>query len=187
MRVGGAVLPLLVPAGGGRQSRRLIRDDFLGGLDVAYSFGPPYGDRLVTQADLERLGVTRRELYRIAAGNLRTALDGVKLHGQSPTLMLEFGGMASSVILDAEFWEDQRGTVPGELVVGVPARDVVIITGSQSKQGMEKVRRAVDRIFFAGADNLLSRDLLVWRRGAWEVLRPVPADPGRRPPSDPPL
>jgi uncharacterized protein YtpQ (UPF0354 family) len=151
---------------------------------VAFSFGPPYGDRLVRGADLERLGVTLRDLRRLAAGNLNAELDRVLIHGEAPTRMLSFDGMECSVLLDVEFWEAQRGTVAGELVVGVPARDVVIVTGSESRQGMAKVRRAVDRVFFAGDEHLLSRDLLVWRRRAWEVLRPPPATPDKRRPSD---
>ena len=47
--------------------------------------------------------------------------------------------------------------MPGELVVGVPARDVVVVTGSQSAPGLEKARRCVERVFFAGGENLLSR------------------------------
>jgi uncharacterized protein YtpQ (UPF0354 family) len=183
--VGGAVLPLLVASEDERGIRDLVREDFLPGLVVAYSFGPPYGNRLVRGADLNRLGVTVRDLRRLAAGNLNAELDRVGIHGQSPTRMLSFDGLESSVLLDVEFWEEQRGTVPGELVVGVPARDVVIITGTESRQGMEKVRRAVDRVFFAGGEHLLSRDLLVWRRRAWEVLRPALAGPGRRQPIDP--
>jgi uncharacterized protein YtpQ (UPF0354 family) len=173
---GGSILPVLVAVDDDHGTPGLLRDEFLGGLAVAYSFGPPYGERLIGRADLGRLGLTRADLHRLAAGNLRAALDRVRIHGEPPSLMLSFDGLESSALLDAEFWEDLRGTVPGELVVGVPARDVVIVTGSWSRQGMERVRRAVDRIFFAGGPGLLSRDLLVWRRRAWEVLRPVARD-----------
>jgi uncharacterized protein YtpQ (UPF0354 family) len=183
---GSTVLPLLVPAEDDWSRVDLVRDEFLADLAVAYSFGPPYGRRFVGRADLERLDLTRRELFRIAARNLRTALRRVKLHGQPPALMLSFHGLESSALLEPELWEDLRGTVPGELVVGVPARDVVIVTGSWSQQGMEKARRAVDRIFFAGDQHLLSRDLLVWRRRAWEVLPPQVPSPDSRRPSAPP-
>lgn len=178
------ILPLLVADGDEHDTRGCVRDQFLNGLAVAYSFGPPYGKRLLTHDDLDRLGATRRELHRLAAGNLRAALDRAQIVGQPPALMLSFDGLESSVLLDAPFWEDLSGTVPGEVVVGVPARDVVILTGLASRPGMERVRRAVDRVFFAGGPHLLSRDLLVWRMGAWEVLRPA-ARPGRRPPSGP--
>ncbi|HWG98520.1 MAG TPA: DUF1444 family protein [Pilimelia sp.] len=167
--------PLLVPADDDRSGAEHVCDDFLDGLAVAYSFGPPHGERLVTWSDLDRLNLPRRVLQRTAADNLAAALDGVRLHGRPPALMLSFDGLESSVLLAAEFWERMRGSVPGELVVGVPARDVVIITGSDSAPGMERARRAVDRVFFAGDQHLLSRELLVWRDGAWELLLPLPA------------
>jgi hypothetical protein len=54
----------------------------------------------------------------------------------------------------------------------VPARDVVVVTGSQSKCGLDKAKRAVDRVFFAGDQHLLSRQLLVRRDGGWETFQP---------------
>lgn len=93
--------------------------------------------------------------------------------------MLSFSGLESSLLLAHAFWSRLENAVPGELVVGVPARDVVIVTGSQSAPGLEKVRRAVDRVFFAGDDNLLTRCLLVRRGGSWEPFdRPTRAGSG---------
>ena len=48
--------------------------------------------------------------------------------------MLSFEGLESSLLLATDFWTRLQGAVPGELVVGVPARDVVIVTGSQSRR-----------------------------------------------------
>ena len=91
-----------------------------------------------------------------------------EFHGQPPALMLSFEGLESSLLLANDFWTRMQGAVPGELVVGVPARDVVIVTGSRSMPGLEKARRCVDRVFFAGDDYLLTRGLLVRRGGTWE-------------------
>ena len=60
-----------------------------------------------------------------------------------------------------------KDRVPGELVIGMPRRDALIITGSRSPAGLAKVRRAVDRTFFAGGTHLLTRNLLVRRGGGW--------------------
>src|SRR5690606_17399009 len=46
---------------------------------------------------------------------------------------------------------------------------------SGSRAGIERVRRAVDRVLFAGGEHLLSRDLLVRRQRRWEVLTGVPS------------
>ncbi|GAA4255051.1 hypothetical protein GCM10022255_062200 [Dactylosporangium darangshiense] len=117
-------------------------------------------------------------LRRQAAHNLDARLGAVGVHGQPPALMLTFEGIASSLLLAEGLWAGLERSVPGELVVGVPARDVVIVTGSQSPPGLAKVRRAVDRVFFAGDRHLLSQKLLVRRRGIWE---PFAASPARAP------
>jgi uncharacterized protein YtpQ (UPF0354 family) len=160
-------LPVLVSPGDRAYDGRYVLDTYVDELAVGYTVGPPYGAGLVTWNDLDRFEISRRALRRHAAANLDAMVDDVRIHGQPPALMLSFAGLESSVVLAEGFWEDLAEAVPGELVIGVPARDVVIITGSQSPSGMAKARRAVDRVFFAGGAHLLVRDLLVRRGGAW--------------------
>jgi hypothetical protein len=163
-----------------------VVDAFVGELAVAYALGPPYGDRFVSWRDLDQGGQARRALRRQAAHNLDARLNLLRVHGQPPALMLGFEGLASSLLLAETLWPRFEAAVPGELVVGVPARDVVIVTGSQSPPGLAKARRAVDRVFFAGDRNLLTRDLLVRRRGVWAVYRPgAPEPPSAAPPQEP--
>jgi hypothetical protein len=100
--------------------------------------------------------------------------------GSRPALMLTFKGLESGLLLADEFWESLATSIPGDPVVGVPARDVVIVTGSESRPGLERARRAVERVFFAGGRHLLGRDLLVRRQQGWEVL--TPATPRQAPP-----
>jgi uncharacterized protein YtpQ (UPF0354 family) len=158
-------LPILMSPSDHAYSERNVLDKYFEDLTVAYSVGPPYGERLITWSDLERIELSRRDLRRQAANNL----DTVRIHGQPPALMLSFQGLESSLVLADPFWDSLEGAVPGELVIGVPARDVVIITGSASQAGIEKARRAVDRVFFAGGPHLLMQDLLVRRDGDWHV------------------
>jgi hypothetical protein len=180
-------MPLLVSAVDGQVGEEHLVDGFTDSIGVVYSYGPPYGERLVTWDDLARMRVARRAVRRAAMDNLLAALNRLRIHGQPPALMLSFHGLESSVLLVDEFWDDMQRSVPGELVVGVPARDVVIFTGSESLPGMEKARRAVDRVFFAGDQHLLSRDLLMWRQGAWVPFGPAApaAGPERRQPRPP--
>lgn len=159
----------------------MLTEPFVDELVVGYSPGPPYGRHLLTWAELAASGLARQQLRRAAAANLYAALDRVGIHGQPPALMLSFDGLESSVLLAHQFWEDLAEAVPGELVVGAPARDVVIFTGAQSGSGLRRLRRAVDRMFFAGGAELLSRELLVRRQRRWEVFHPPP-EPGHRPP-----
>jgi hypothetical protein len=74
----------------------------------------------------------------------------------------------TTTVLPVLVSSDARG-YGAEPVIGVPARDVVIVTGSRSPAGLAKARRAVDRVFFAGGPHLLTPHLLVRRDRSWHV------------------
>lgn len=177
------LLPVVVSRDDRGVSPDALTEDFVGELRVGYLIGDPADERMLTRRDLDSFGLSHRDLRRAAAEGLYEALDGIGIHGQPPALMLSFDGIESSALLAHRFWDDLERSVPGELVVGAPARDVVIFTGSGSSSGMEKVRRAVDRVLFAGGSHLLSNDLLVRRQRCWQVLE---SDPSVLPPLSPP-
>jgi hypothetical protein len=172
-------IPLLSPGNPDRLDPDAVVDEFCADLSVIYTFGPQFGRRVVTHTDLGQMQLPAPVLRRSAYEHLEVLSSRAEFHGQPPALMLSFEGLESSLVLASDFWTRLEGAVPGELVVGVPARDVVIVTGSQSGAGMEKVRRCVERVFFAGGDNPLSRSLLVRRGGAWEPFD-RPRQSGRR-------
>ena len=122
-------------------------------------------------------------LRQSALQHLEVLSSRAEFHGQPPALMLSFEGLESSLLLANDFWSRLEGAVPGELIVGVPARDVVIVTGSQSGPGLEKAKRCVERVFFAGGENLIARGLLVRRGGIVGALRPVGSAQSAGPPS----
>jgi hypothetical protein len=172
-------IPLLASGNAERVIPDTVVDDFCADLSVIYTFGPQFGRRVVTHSDLDQMQLPMPMLRRSAHEHLEVLSSRAEFHGQPPALMLSFDGLESSLVLASDFWTRLEGAVPGELVVGVPARDVVIVTGSQSGAGMEKVRRCVERVFFAGGEHPLSRSLLVRRGGAWEPFD-RPRQGGRR-------
>jgi hypothetical protein len=161
-------IPLLVSAHSDRVDPAAVRDESFAGLSVVYTFGPDFGRRVVTHADLGQLQLHPHALRQSAHQHLEVLSSRAEFHGQPPALMLSFEGLESSLLLANDFWARLEGAVPGELVVGVPSRDCVIVTGSQSGPGLEKAKRCVERVFFAGGDFLISRGLLVRRGGSWE-------------------
>jgi uncharacterized protein YtpQ (UPF0354 family) len=163
-------MPVIVSAGDPAYSDRHVFDVLFGDLVVGYSMARPYGDRLMTWPEFAALEMPRRELRRRAAEYLDASLRNVGIHGQPPALMTSFDGIESSLLLADDFWDSLEGSVPGEIVIGAPARDALIITGSRSPAGIAKVRRAVDRMFLAGHRHLLTPDLLVRHRGVWAAF-----------------
>jgi hypothetical protein len=172
-------IPLLTSAHSDRHDPAAVREEAFGELTVVYTFGPDFGRRVVTHADLEQLQLPPQMLRQSALQHLEVLSSRAEFHGQPPALMLSFEGLESSLLLASDFWRRLEGSVPGELVVGVPARDVVIVTGSQSQPGLEKAKRCVERVFFAGGENLVSRGLLVRRGGTWEPFDRAARPSGR--------
>jgi hypothetical protein len=83
----------------------------------------------------------------------------------------------ASLVLDDELTAKLAQDVDGDLVVAVPARDVFRASGTGHEDGLAELRRTVDRVWCKGApgpgegeERLLTRDLLVRRGDAWEVL-----------------
>ena len=161
-------MPVVVSVGDPAYDDRHVFDALFGDLMVGYSMGRPHGGRLMTWPEFGRLELPRRELRRRAAEYLDSSLRFVGIHGQPPALMTSFDGIESSLLLADDLWDSLAGSVPGEIVVGAPARDALIITGSRSAAGIAKVRRAVDRMFLAGNRHPLTPDLLIRRRGGWD-------------------
>jgi len=164
-------MPVVVSVRDPAYSDRFVFDALFDDLVVGYSVGYPYGERLMAWPDFERLRMPRRELRHRAAAQLDASIDRMAIHGQPPALMLSFEGIESSVLLCDEFWDGLEGRVPGSIVVGVPARDVVIITGSRSTAGLAKARRAVDRLFYAGTRHPMRQGLLVRQHARWQPMR----------------
>ncbi|MFC7480831.1 hypothetical protein ACFQX7_13485 [Luedemannella flava] len=65
-----------------------MRDGFCADLTVVYSFGPPFGQRLVTHDDLRKLDLTPRALRRAAHEQLEQLAGKAQFHGRPPALML---------------------------------------------------------------------------------------------------
>lgn len=147
-----------------------VLEEWYADLVVGYAVGPPYGEQMVTDEDLEALEMRPRTLRRTAADNLTARLDDVEVHGLPPVFTLAFEGLEATLLTSDEVWESLDAQVDGDVVVGAPARDVMFVTGTESQAGLEKIHRACERVFFAGHENLLSRRLLVWRQGGWEPL-----------------
>ena len=172
-------IPLLTSAHSDRVDPSAVRDECFGELTVVYTFGPDFGRRVVTHADIDQLQLHPRMLRQSALQHLEVLSSRAEFHGQPPALMLSFEGLESSLLLANDFWSRLEGAVPGELIVGVPARDVVIVTGSRSGPGLEKAKRCVERVFFAGGENLIARGLLVRRGGSWEPFDRAARPAGR--------
>ena len=95
--------------------------------------------------DIANLGVEPTELRELSLSNLMNTVESLQIKGDPSTIsMLVADGIyeASFLIYDA-LWSKENFPVKGDIVVYVPSRDIVIITGSEDVESLETVREIV--------------------------------------------
>jgi uncharacterized protein YtpQ (UPF0354 family) len=87
---------------------------------------------------------------------IRPGADGV--------LLISSGGeFDASLLLADNLWSSEKVKVDGDIVVAVPAKNALIVTGSNNAAGLARLRAAASR--FAAAPNGLTAALFVYRGG----------------------
>jgi uncharacterized protein YtpQ (UPF0354 family) len=159
-----------------------IDGDLAGDIFILYAFDLPGHFQYVAQRDCERLGLAPGELRKLAVRNLtrlRRKPEVVQVGSSAAMLKLD-GDLEASLLLVDHLWPQLARRLPGELVVAVPSRDVLVMSGTQVSGGIEALRRGVKRVWESPKVNrklLLTRSLLIRAGDSWQALEPGPELP----------
>jgi uncharacterized protein YtpQ (UPF0354 family) len=148
----------------------IVHEHLAGDIWIVYGLDSPDSIKSLMQESVEQLGLNPSDLRPLACDNLRRILPEIKLHGSGPSYLLTAGGdyVASILLLD-EVWAVLEERVDGDFVAAVPSRDVLLFTGSRSKEGLEYLRRKAREIEQTG-DHVISQTLLRRTQGTWKVF-----------------
>jgi uncharacterized protein YtpQ (UPF0354 family) len=134
-------------------------------LVILYAEDTPQTIRYLTAKHLEELGIKQSELRALSVVNLRNLLPQIQIGDLAPLLRLTAdGNYDASLLLFDWIWTGGQIKVDGEIVVAVPARDILLITGSKNKAGISKLRAAAKDVAEA-ANYRLTDKLFVYRGG----------------------
>jgi uncharacterized protein YtpQ (UPF0354 family) len=140
-----------------------LADDFNNELVIVHAEDDPTRMRYLTSD--EDVGVSRSELRRRAVDNLRRILPKIEMQGDDHVLMITAGGdYEASLLLIDEIWSGGQVKVNGDIVVAIPARDVLLVTGSHDRSGLKRVREAAAKLLAQGPYGLTDA-LFVYRSG----------------------
>jgi uncharacterized protein YtpQ (UPF0354 family) len=140
-------------------------------LLVWYAFDEPTCFTMVAHRHLARLGLDKERLHEIALSNLRRLIPETEVYELSNgvSALICGGNFEATTLLLDEVWGQMSPRVQGDLVMAVPARDVVIFTGSNNREGLAHMRSKVSEVLETG-DHILTRHFLVRRGNAWEWM-----------------
>jgi uncharacterized protein YtpQ (UPF0354 family) len=143
---------------------QLRHDEFAADLVIVYAEDTASRTRYLLSD--EDIGVPPAELRRLAVDNLARILPKIEMRRHDDTFAMITAGAdyGASLLLFDDIWSGGQIKFDGDIVVAAPAKDVVLVTGSQNHDGVAAVRKIAAGI--AGQNRYrLTETLFVYRDG----------------------
>jgi uncharacterized protein YtpQ (UPF0354 family) len=112
----------------------------------------------------------RAKLHELALSNLHRMLSKIEMRpGADGIYFIEAGGDYEASLLLADYiWTSGQFDVDGDIVVAVPAKNALFVTGSRNRAGLKKLRAIAAEV--AAAPYGLTPALFVYRGGKFVVF-----------------
>jgi uncharacterized protein YtpQ (UPF0354 family) len=145
------------------EEAEIATEEFADGLVIAYAEDSPSNIRFVSTHLLDSLGIERQGLRELAITNLQRLLPPLDISGGKGLYMVQADGSyeASLLLLDS-LWNTRTFDVHGDIVVAIPTRSLLLVTGSRDAFGLSRLREYVNKAFAEGA-YLVTQQLYVYR------------------------
>lgn len=118
--------------------------------------------------EIESLNIEFEGLKEKAIQNLGELATKIERHGEDGQFMLTMGGDFESSLILLKIWDKENFPVKGEIILAIPARDLVLITGSDDSENIDKVKAKVKEINETG-DHVVSDRLFILRNDKFET------------------
>lgn len=148
----------------GEEISENVYDELNEELLVIYAEDSTHNINYFSSKELDKLEVSRGQLRTLAIANLRKLIPEPEIkHGALVSMITAGGDYEASLLLFDDLWASLPKT-DGEIVVAIPARDLLVFTGSQNIQGLVKLREFATR-FARESAYPLTDTLFVYRSG----------------------
>jgi len=150
-------------------------------LDLVYDI---YNDELIvlfaedqersisyfSDEDFKKTGFPRDSLLNKSVKNLKQLLPEIQSVGESGFFGLLAGGVyEASLILFESIWNKDNFKVKGDIVIAIPTRDLLFVTGSKDYKGLEFMRAKVKESYENGS-YFLTTEFFIWSGKKFEVF-----------------
>jgi len=123
--------------------------------------------KFLRQDELSTLNMTMSEIRAVAVSNLRQKLPELRIYGEESIHIISAdSNIEAALLLIDKLWESEKIKVTGDVVAAIPCRGMLIVTGSEDHEGIEKVRAVVDKMY-RNEPYGISTTLLVRKGGKW--------------------
>lgn len=144
---------------------------FVAPLVVSYVVDAGDSDRVFLQRDLLASGLDVSRLHEQALENLtrHVRAEGIRLRSYGSMMAVQFDGdMEATLMLYPTLWAQLCEEMGDELVVAVPARDVLAVSPLESLEGIGELHAVIQRVW-PRDDHPLTTELFQFSAGEWRV------------------
>lgn len=136
-------------------------------LVIVYAEDLPEGFKYLTKKDFDSIGISADSLHELALENFYKQVPNIEKYSNDGRYMLGAGGnYEASLILLPSLWMDDC-PVDGDFVVAIPNRDLIFITGSKNKAGLDTLKRYATDSYASGIYTV-SDQLFRWNGSKFE-------------------
>ncbi len=154
-------------ARGAKEIPENVYEDLNEELVIVYAEDSPKNLRYLSPKDLEQVDLKPSDLKDLAIRNLKSIIPKIEAHGGNGVYMVTAGGdYEASLLLFEGLWDGVQIKVDGDYVVAVPSRDMLLITGSRNKEGVQKISELAIKTV-AEAPYHLTSDLFIRKDGKY--------------------
>jgi len=140
-------------------------------LIIVYAEDTKNNIQYLARDDLKDLSINIDSLLTIAVKNLDKLLTSIKKKGNNGVYMLVAGGdYEASIILLNDILRKEHFDINGDLVITIPNRDMLLITGSNDKEGIQKIADLATKTYQTG-NYPLSPYLFKWNGNKFEKFK----------------
>ena len=140
----------------------LVYEKYNDKLVIVYAEDGRSGIAYFTAERFKEAGLNKDSLFDLAMKNLDNILPEIQRNGEDGYYMLTAGGnYETSLILIKSIWSKENMPVKGDIVIAIPTRDLLLVTGSKDADAVNKMRSVAKEAYETGPYQL-TPDLFHW-------------------------
>lgn len=138
--------------------KEILSEPFIGEVTILYAMESDHCFRLLGPSDLAEAKIDPAELRMIACENLKRNLPKIDGKPQDGVLRITAdGNHETSLVLFNSLWDGHQFKVKGDIVIGMPCKEILLVTGTEEPGGLAALRQKVDFHFNNGSCPITDR------------------------------
>ncbi len=140
-------------------------------LVILYGEDGENGISYFTKDRFAESGLNKDSLLPLALKNLDAVLPEIQRNGDEGVYMITAGGnYEASLILLNDIWTKENMPVDGQIIIAIPTKDLLFVTGSKNIGGIKKIITMAQEAWESGPYQLLP-DLFIWNGKKFEPYK----------------